>query len=99
MEIMVQDEVSGKRAPYEVAEAATAAELLQDACTLFGRKKLDSALEVDGAVVCAGFSEGDATGSSLGLHSNSSVVLRHSFERERGGVLCPCFRGAIVVST
>eukprot|EP00754_Rhynchopus_humris_P024095 Rhum_TRINITY_DN14864_c1_g1::Rhum_TRINITY_DN14864_c1_g1_i1::g.122610::m.122610 len=83
MEIMVQDEMSGKRAPHEVAEAATAAELLQEVCTLFGRTELDSALEVDGVVVCTGVSEGDATVSNLGLHSNSSVVLRHSLERER----------------
>ena len=61
--------------------------MLQEACTLFGREELDSALEVDGAVVCTGVvggvSGGEASVGSLGVHSDSSLVLC----RSRGRVL------------
>ena len=46
MEAVFRDDVSGKEASHEVSETATAGELLQEACTLFGREELDSALEV-----------------------------------------------------
>ena len=84
---MIRDDVSGKRVRHEVSETATAGELLQEACRLFGREELDSALEVDGAVVCTGVvggvSGGEASVGSLGVHSDSSLVLC----RSRGRVL------------
>ena len=79
METVFRDDVSGKEASHEVSETATAGELLQEACRLFGREELDSALEVDGAVVCTGVvggvSGGEASVGSLGVHSDSSLVL------------------------
>ena len=85
MEAVFRDEVSGKQAAREVSETATAAELLQEACTLFGREELDSALEVDGVVVCTGVvggvSGGEASVGSLGVHSDSRVVLCRSRDR------------------
>ena len=85
METMIRDDVSGKGVRHEVSETATAGELLQEACTLFGREELDSALEVDGAVVCTGVvggvSGGEASVGSLGVHSGSSLVLCRSRDR------------------
>ena len=85
METMIRDDVSGKEASHEVSETATAGELLQEACRLFGREELDSALEVDGAVVCTGVvggvSGGEASVGSLGVHSDSSLVLCRSRDR------------------
>ena len=85
METMIRDGVSGKRVRHEVSETATAGELLQEACRRFGREELDSALEVDGAVVCTGVvggvSGGEASVGSLGVHSDSSLVLRRSRDR------------------
>ena len=85
METMIRDDVSGKEATHEVSETATAGELLQEACRLFGREELDSALEVDGAVVCTGVvggvSGGEASVGSLGVHSDSSLVLCRSRDR------------------
>ena len=85
MEAVFRDDVSGKEASHEVSETATAGELLQEACTLFGREVLDSALEVDGAVVCTGVvggvSGGEASVGSLGVHSGSSLVLCRSRDR------------------
>ena len=83
MEAVFRDDVSGKEAPHEVSETATAGELLQEACRLFGREVLDSALEVDGAVVCTGVVGGVSGGeASVGLvHSDSSLVLRRSRDR------------------
>ena len=82
---MIRDDVSGKEASHEVSETATAGELLQEACRLFGREELDSALEVDGAVVCTGVvggvSGGEASVGSLGVHSDSSLVLCRSRDR------------------
>ena len=82
---MIRDDVSGKRVRHEVSETATAGELLQEACTRFGREELDSALEVDGAVVCTGVvggvSGGEASVGSLGVHSDSSLVLCRSRDR------------------
>ena len=76
--------MSGKEASHEVSETATAGELLQEACRLFGREELDSALEVDGAVVCTGVvggvSGGESVGS-LGVHSGSRLVLCRSRDR------------------
>ena len=85
MEAIIRDDVSGKRVRHEVSETATAGELLQEACTLFGREVLDSALEVDGAVVCTrvvgGVSGGEVSVGSLGVHSDSSLVLCRSRDR------------------
>ena len=81
MEAMIRDDVSGKRVRHEVAETATAAELLQEACTLFGREVLDFALEVDGVVVCTSASGGEASVGSLGVHSDSRLVLCRSRDR------------------
>ena len=85
METMIHDGVSGKRVRHEVSETATAGELLQEACRLFGREELDSALEVDGAVVCTGVvggvSGGEASVGSLGVHSDGSLVLCRSRDR------------------
>ena len=85
MEAIIRDDVSGKRVRHEVSETATAGELLQEACRLFGREELDSALEVDGAVVCTGVvggvSGGEASVGSLGVHSDSSLVLCRSRDR------------------
>ena len=85
METMIRDDVSGKEASHEVSETATAGELLQEACRRFGREELDSALEVDGAVVCTGVvggvSGGEASVGSLGVHSDSSLVLCRSRDR------------------
>ena len=89
MEAVFQDE-SGETATLEVSETATAAGLLREACTLFGREVLDSALEVDGAVVCVGVmyageagyvSGGEASVGSLGVHSDSRFVLCRSRDR------------------
>ena len=85
MEAVFRDDVSGKEASHEVSETATAGELLQEACRLFGREELDSALEVDGAVVCTGVvggvSGGEASVGSLGVHSDSRLVLCRSRDR------------------
>ena len=85
MEAVFRDDVSGKEASHEVLETATAGELLQEACRLFGREELDSALEVDGAVVCTGVvrgvSGGEASVGSLGVHSGSRLVLCRSRDR------------------
>ena len=85
MEAVFLDKVSGDEAPHEVSETATAGELLQEACRLFGREVLDSALEVDGAVVCTGVvggvSGGEVSVGSLGVHSDSRLVLRRSRDR------------------
>ena len=85
MEAVFRDDVSGEKATYEVSETATAAELLQEVCRLFGREELDSALEVDGAVVCTGVvggvSGGEASVGSLGVHSDSRLVLCRSRDR------------------
>ena len=85
MEAVFRDDVSGKEATHEVSETATAGELLQEACRLFGREVLDSALEVDGAVVCTGVvggvSGGEASVGSLGVHSGSRLVLCRSRDR------------------
>ena len=82
---MIRDEASGEEASHEVSETATAGELLQEACRLFGREELDSALEVDGAVVCTGVvggvSGGEASVGSLGVHSDSRLVLCRSRDR------------------
>ena len=86
MEVMCQDELSGKRVSHEMSTTeVSAAELLHDVCALFGREELDSALEVDGAVVCTGVvggvRGGEASVGSLGLHSGSSLVLLRSRDR------------------
>ena len=82
MEAVFRDEVSGKTVSHEVSETATAAGLLREVCALFGREVLDSALEVDGAVVCTGVvGGGEASVGSLGVHSESELVLRRSRDR------------------
>ena len=84
MDVVISDEL-GRTKVHEVSEATTAAQWLHEVCTLFGREELDSALEVDGAVVCTGVvggvSGGEASVGSLGVHAASSVVLRRSRER------------------
>ena len=75
MEPMIRDDVSGKRVRHEVSEMATAGELLQEACALFGREELDSALEVDGAVVCTGVSaEGRRRSAAWGCTRTAAFV-------------------------
>ena len=81
MEVMCRDELVGDPLPLEVSADATAAELLRDACALFGREEMDMALEVGGVVWEAG--SGDVSAGSLGLEADSTVVLR----RDRAGVL------------
>ena len=86
MEAVFRDEVSGEEVVRPVSERATAAELLQEACALFGRKgELDFALEVDGVVVCTGVdggvSGGEVSVGSLGVHSDSRLVLCRSRDR------------------
>ena len=47
-------ELVGDPLPLEVSADATAAEVLRDACALFGRAEEDTALEVGGVVWEAG---------------------------------------------
>ena len=81
MEVMCRDELVGDPLPLEVSADATAAEVLRDACALFGRAEMDTALEVGGVVWEAG--SGDVSAGSLGLEADSTVVLR----RDRARVL------------
>ena len=81
MEVLCVDEISGNELPHEVEETGTAAELLHAVCRLFERDVHCMALEVDGAVI---YVEGDGEGvsvGSLGVHSESGLVLRCSRQR------------------
>eukprot|EP00754_Rhynchopus_humris_P025382 Rhum_TRINITY_DN14943_c12_g3::Rhum_TRINITY_DN14943_c12_g3_i3::g.127423::m.127423 len=81
MEVMCRDELVTDALPLEVSVDATAAEVLRDACALFGREEEDMALEVDGVVW-----EADrryVSAGSLGLQADSTVVL----QRDRARVL------------
>ena len=81
MEVMCRDELVTDPLPLEVSADATAAEVLRDACALFGRAEMDTALEVGGVVWEA--DSGDVSAGSLGLEADSTVVLR----RDRARVL------------
>ena len=74
MEVMCRDELVPDPLPLEVSADATAAEVLRDACALFGRAEEDTALEVGGVVWEA--DNGDVSASRLGLEADSTVVLR-----------------------
>eukprot|EP00754_Rhynchopus_humris_P031940 Rhum_TRINITY_DN15368_c0_g2::Rhum_TRINITY_DN15368_c0_g2_i1::g.152866::m.152866 len=76
MEVMCRSELVAEPLPYVVSPDATVADVLRDVCALFGREEKDAALEVDGVEVCASDEKEDVEVGSLGLHADSSVVLR-----------------------
>eukprot|EP00754_Rhynchopus_humris_P007255 Rhum_TRINITY_DN13386_c2_g1::Rhum_TRINITY_DN13386_c2_g1_i1::g.59692::m.59692 len=79
MEVMCWDELVADPLPLEVSAEATAAQVLRDACALFGREEDDAVLEVDGVVWAV--DSGDESAGSLGLVADSTVVLRRSRAR------------------
>ena len=79
MEVMCRDELVGDPLPLEVSADATAAEVLRDACALFGRAEMHTALEVGGVVWEAG--SGDVSAGSLGLEAGCTVMLRRDRTR------------------
>ena len=80
MEVLCRAEWAADPLPYEVAPNATAGRLLHDVCALFGREEEDAALEVDGVVAYV-WGGDDVEAGSLGLHADSSVVVKRSRER------------------
>ena len=81
MEVMCRDELVTDAVPCSVDPDATAAQVLHDVCVLFGRPEEDAALEVDGVVACVSGGGEDVEVGSLGLHADSSVVVRRSRDR------------------
>ena len=81
MEVLCHAEFATDPLPYEVSPDATAAQVLHDACVLFGRvEDEDMALEVDGVKVCVSGGGEDVEVGSLGLHADSRVVVKQSGE-------------------
>eukprot|EP00754_Rhynchopus_humris_P031985 Rhum_TRINITY_DN15373_c1_g3::Rhum_TRINITY_DN15373_c1_g3_i1::g.153063::m.153063 len=81
MEVMCHAELVPDPLPYKVPLVATAAQVLEGVCELFGRDDEDMALEVDGEVMYV-WGDGEHVGvGSLGLHTNSNVVLKRCRER------------------